>query len=510
MKRLSVIIPAQNEAVSIRQVITEAKKLHPMEIIVVLNGSTDGTREQISGLDCRILDYPHPLGNDIGRAIGAAYARGDIFLFLDGDIPVSFDQLLAFVEIIESGYHVALNDLQWSAQLPIRPHITTVAKLAHNWITRQMLSVNSLLAIPHALSRTAVAAIGWWNLADPVLAQTLLTEKGFIITAPVSVDVINHNRIRPVHSSLAANSPFPVTTDRIIGDHLAALSHLIGTKGPRGGFTDGLRNRKLLQGYRAPNSGRRVRAKRSAVIPVMEERATIGQVIQAVRLAGVDEIIVVANGADPETIRTAVLEGVIVLPFDQPLGHNVGRAIGAAYSTGEICLFVDGDFALQPDQLIPFLRAVEQGVDVALNDLQCLLDWHHPLDAVSTVKYFLNLALKRPDLLNNSMTAVPHAIHRRVLDAIGYSSLMIPPLAQAKAVLAGYRVEAVHEVDVVQPNRARPDHQTSSGPHSAYNRITGDHLEALHYLFQVTDHRGGFTDGRRDRQLLQNVRREKA
>ncbi|MGO0059403.1 glycosyltransferase [Brevibacillus fluminis] len=507
MRDLSVIIPAQNEAETIQQVILEAKKLEPAEIIVVLNGSTDETKTLLDSLGCITILFPQSLGNDVGRAIGAFHAKHNGLLFLDGDIPIPHDQLLPFVEAIERGMHVALNDLNWSAHLPIRPHTTTVAKVAFNWITKRLISVNSLLAIPHAMSKSAVEAIGWWNLADPVLAQALISEKKLSWTAPASVDVITRNRVRPIHMQKRPGSPFPVTTDRIMGDHLLGIQRVISQKGPRGGYADKTRNRLFLQHYQPPNKTQRQKAKRSAVIPVMEEKETIAGVIESLQLAGIDEIIVVANGADGETIQRAIHAGAIVLPFASPLGHNVGRAIGAAYSTGDICLFVDGDFVLPPKELVPFIEAVENGVDVALNDLQHLLDAFHPLDAISSLKYFLNLSLKRPDLLNNSLTAVPHAMHRRVIDTIGFDKLMIPPLAQAHAQLAGFTIKAVHGVDVIHPNRVREDHQMDDTLTSAFDRITGDHLEALHYLLQMTNSRGGFSDGERDRQIIATLRR---
>ena len=62
--------------------------------------------------------------------------------------------------------------------------------------------------------------------------------------------------------------------------------------------------------------------------------------------AGVDEIIIVANGADIETIKQVNLENVIVVEVTKTLGNNVARAIGAMHATAEICLFVDGDFAI--------------------------------------------------------------------------------------------------------------------------------------------------------------------
>ncbi|RKD24606.1 glycosyl transferase [Ammoniphilus oxalaticus] len=501
MSKLSIIIPTQDEEQTISSVIEEAKKLSPLEIIVVINGSSDNTKQIVQSHQCKIIEYPFSIGNDVGRAIGALHANGDILLFIDGDIPIPSNKLFPFVREIQSGSDIALNNLRWTAQLPIRPHTTTVSKIAVNHFLRaSSLSVNSLIAIPHAMSKVALEKIGWHHLADPVLAQAIAIEKKLKIASPIDVDVIGTNRIRPVHSAPSVGSPYPQSTSRILGDHLRAIQYLIEKKGPRGGFTDGNRNRKLLQRF-VPHSFAK-RAKRSAVIPVGEEKRTISQVISSVRQAGVDEIIVVANGADRDTLHFAQQEKVLLVPFGKQLGHNVGRAIGAAYATGEICLFIDGDFVIPPDDLIPFIQAVEGGVDIALNNLEFLMDQFHPMDTISVVKYFLNLSAGRPDLLNNSLTAVPHAMHRRVIDKIGFKSLMIPPKAQVEALQQGFKIQATHVVDVVKPNRIRQDHVSTQGKIPAFERIIGDHVEALGHLLHLTNHRGLFTDGNRKRELL--------
>ncbi|TKH92787.1 glycosyl transferase, partial [Bacillus cereus] len=81
--------------------------------------------------------------------------------------------------------------------------------------------------------------------------------------------------------------------------------------------------------------------------------------------------------------------------------------------------------------------------------------------------------------------AIPHAMSRSCLDAIGWESLLCPSLAQVKAILQGYRVECVHYVDVVKPNRIRLMENVSYNGHPpAVLRIIGDHVEALSYLIE--------------------------
>ncbi|HDR7334302.1 TPA: glycosyltransferase [Bacillus anthracis] len=507
--KVSVVIPVHNEASTLSKVLAEVKKLEPYEIIIVDNGSTDGTKEIALQHHCRVIYYNHSLGNDVGRAIGAREAKGEIVLFLDGDIVMKSEELYPFIKGIQQGHQIVLNNLTWSVYLKVRPHYTTVGKyMLNRYLNKKEFVVGSLIAIPHAISREVIEKLGWWNLADPALFQAMAMSRGVDISDMASVDVIYTNKVRPVHTGTSPDSPYPKATSRIMGDHLRALQYVIETYGNRGGFSEGNKDREFVGKYK-PVLLQKKKAKYSAIIPLSEEKTTIRSVIQEVKKTGVDEIIIVANGADIETIKQVNLENVIVVEVTKTLGNNVARAIGAMHATAEICLFVDGDFAIPAKKLVPFLRAIEDGSDMALNDLQCLLDIFHPADPISMGKYFVNLVAKRPDLWNNSLTAVPHAIHKKVIEKIGYDSLIIPPLAQMKAILEGFSITTVEFVDVITTNRVRPEqHEFVNGRISAFDRIFGDQLEAIAYLLQYTDERGGFTDGDRDREIIQQLRRE--
>lgn len=105
-------------------------------------------------------------------------------------------------------------------------------------------------------------------------------------------------------------------------------------------------------------------------------------------------------------------------------------------------------------------------------------------------KYFVNLVAKRPDLWNSSLTAVPHAMHKKVIEEIGYDSLIIPPLAQMKAILAGFTMKAVQFVDVIKTNRIRPDrHEIVNGRIQAFDRIlvTSWRRFLIYYKIQMSE-----------------------
>lgn len=344
--RVSVVIPVHNEASTLSKVLVEVRKLEPYEIIIVDNGSTDGTKEIALQHNCRVIYYRYSLGNDVGRAIGAREAKGEIVLFLDGDIVMKSEELYNFIKGIQQGHEIVLNNLTWSVYLKMRPHYTTVGKyMLNRYLNKKEFVVGSLIAIPHAISRKVIEKLGWWNLADPALFQAMAMSRGVDISDMASVDVIYTNKVRPVHTGTSPGSPYPKATSRIMGDHLRALQYVIETYGNRGGFSEDNRDRAFVGKYK-PVLLQKKKAKYSAIIPVSEEKIIIRSVIQEVKEAGVDEIIVVANGADVETVKQAKLENVIVVEFTKALGHNVARAIGAMHATADICLFVDGDFVI--------------------------------------------------------------------------------------------------------------------------------------------------------------------
>jgi hypothetical protein len=235
----------------------------------------------------------------------------------------------------------------------------------------------------------------------------------------------------------------------------------------------------------------------SVIIPAMNEAGKISAVIAEARAVHLEtEVIVVANGCKDQTAAVAERMGAKVLSFPEPLGHDVGRSIGAQAAKGRILLFTDSDMVIPSGELRPFVQAVQSGVDVALNDYTGPID-RQPVHRVILAKYTLNSMLGRSDLRGASMTAVPHALSRRALETIGASELSIPPKAQAAAVNRGLRVEAVYRVEVGRLNPGR-----IAGGDPLEMLVLGDHLEALEAVMAERGVRGGYHDGGRRRSVV--------
>jgi len=238
----------------------------------------------------------------------------------------------------------------------------------------------------------------------------------------------------------------------------------------------------------------------AAIVTVMNEEGTIGKLMDQLNRLPFDEVFVIVNGSVDESFhRARERSHAVVLSYPDPLGHDVGRALGAKLAQSDILLFLDGDILLQAESLIPFVGGIECGLDVALNNITPYLRVFAKQDSVTHMKRFLNASLGRPDLEANSMTAVPHALSRRALTTLGIPNLMVPPKAQTIAVHHGLRVEASGSVDVINRNKRRA-YNTGKNNQVA-DLIIGDHLEALKLAGGLAGDRLAFVDNWRNRAL---------
>lgn len=105
---LSVIIPVYNEVQNIREIIkrVQATKL-AWEIVIVDDGSTDGTREFLKELDgqnqIRVVLHEQNQGKGAAVRTGFANAKGDIFLIQDADLEYDPRDYPAILKPIKEG-----------------------------------------------------------------------------------------------------------------------------------------------------------------------------------------------------------------------------------------------------------------------------------------------------------------------------------------------------------------------------------------------------------------------
>lgn len=84
--KISIVIPAYNEARSIAQTVSTLRSMYQdMEILVVNDGSTDNTSEEARRAGAFVVNHPYNIGNGAAVKTGIRKASGDLVILMDGD-----------------------------------------------------------------------------------------------------------------------------------------------------------------------------------------------------------------------------------------------------------------------------------------------------------------------------------------------------------------------------------------------------------------------------------------
>jgi glycosyltransferase involved in cell wall biosynthesis len=111
---VSVVIPCLDEAESIAECVRAARDAldrggYQGEVLVVDNGSTDGSGELAAGAGARVVDQPRR-GYGNAYLAGLAAARGRYIVMLDADMTYDAGELPRFIKALEDGGDMVLGD----------------------------------------------------------------------------------------------------------------------------------------------------------------------------------------------------------------------------------------------------------------------------------------------------------------------------------------------------------------------------------------------------------------
>jgi glycosyltransferase involved in cell wall biosynthesis len=107
--RVSIILPAKNEAEGLRSVLPGLRAAFPdAEILLVNDGSTDDTVAVAEAAGIRHLSSPYSMGNGAAIKRGAREASGDILVFMDADGQHDPAHVAALLAKLDEGYDMVV------------------------------------------------------------------------------------------------------------------------------------------------------------------------------------------------------------------------------------------------------------------------------------------------------------------------------------------------------------------------------------------------------------------
>jgi len=110
---ISIILPAKNEAESLKNLLPRLRQHYPVEEIIVVNdGSSDLTTEICNQNHVTVVSHVYSMGNGAAIKTGARNASGDILVFMDADGQHNPEDINRLTEKLDAGFDMAVGARQ--------------------------------------------------------------------------------------------------------------------------------------------------------------------------------------------------------------------------------------------------------------------------------------------------------------------------------------------------------------------------------------------------------------
>lgn len=140
MTRISIIIPAKNEAESLSNLLPKLTGLYPdAEILVVNDGSQDDTVAVCEANKVECISHPYNKGNGASIKSGARKARGDVLLFMDADGQHRPEDIKALMDKFDEGYDMVVGARDRASQAGVH---RAIGNKTYNMLATRMVEHN--------------------------------------------------------------------------------------------------------------------------------------------------------------------------------------------------------------------------------------------------------------------------------------------------------------------------------------------------------------------------------
>lgn len=135
--RISIVLPAKNEAEGLKTFLPELRAIKPdAEILVVNDGSEDDTVEICQQNNVKVVSHPYSMGNGAAIKTGARNASGDVLVFMDADGQHRPEDIPQLLEGIEEGYDLVVGARSRESQASLG---RLCANTFYNWFATKMV-----------------------------------------------------------------------------------------------------------------------------------------------------------------------------------------------------------------------------------------------------------------------------------------------------------------------------------------------------------------------------------